>query len=70
VRDELTLLIDGMHCESCVRRVKIALHGVKGVEPGTVEVGLAQVTFDPNQVNAEGISAAIDCIGFSARVQR
>jgi copper chaperone len=69
VSDELTLLIDGMHCESCVRRVTAALHGVKGVVPGSVKVGLAQVSFDPDQVRAEEISAAIDRIGFSARVR-
>src|SRR6266699_701738 len=32
MQDVLTLSIEGMHCEGCVRRVTAALQGVKGVE--------------------------------------
>ena len=57
-----------MHCEGCVRRVTAALQGVKGVEVGSVEVGSARTTFDPNQASAEEIAAAVNGIGFSAHV--
>ena len=70
MRDSLTLSIEGMHCGGCVRRVTTALEGVKGVELGSVEVGSAEMTFDPNRVSAEEIAAAVDRIGFSARVEK
>ena len=68
MQDMLTLSIEGMHCEGCVRRVTAALQGVKGVEVGSVEVGSARTTFDPNQASAEEIAAAVNGIGFSAHV--
>lgn len=68
MRNALTLSIEGMHCGGCVRRVSTALQGVAGVEIDSVEVGSAQMTFEPNQASAEAIAAAVDSIGFSARV--
>ena len=68
MRNVLTLSIEGMHCEGCVRRVTAALQGVKGVEVVSVEVGSARTTFDPNQASAEEIAAAVNGIGFSAHV--
>lgn len=70
MKDSLTLSIEGMHCGGCVRRVTTALEGVKGVELGSVAVGSAQMTFDPNRVSVEEIAAAVDRIGFSARVEK
>jgi copper chaperone len=70
MRDSLTLAIEGMHCGGCVRRVTAALQGVHGVELGSVEVGSAQMTFDPGQASAEEIAAAVNRIGFSARSER
>ena len=67
MRNVLTLSIEGMHCEGCVRRTTTALQGVKGVEVDSVEVGRAEMTFDPNQTSAEKIAAAVNRIGFSAR---
>jgi len=66
----LTLSIEGMHCEGCVRRVTAALQGVKGIEVDSVEVGSAQTTFDPSQTSAEEIAAAVTHIGFSARIAK
>jgi copper chaperone len=70
MQNVLTLSIEGMHCEGCVRRVTTALQGVKEVEVGSVEVGRAQMTFDLSQTSAEEIVAAINRIGFSARVEK
>jgi copper chaperone len=70
MQNALTFSIEGMHCEGCVRRVTAALQGVKGVEVDSVEVGSAQTTFDPNQASAEEIAAAVNRIGFSARVEK
>jgi copper chaperone CopZ len=69
MREKLTLSIEGMHCGACVRRVTTVLQGVKGVDVGSVEVGSAQIAFDPNQASADEIAAAVNRIGFSARVE-
>jgi copper chaperone CopZ len=50
--------------------VTTALQGVKGVEPGPVEVGSAKMTFHPEQTTAEEIAAAVNRIGFSARIEK
>jgi copper chaperone len=68
MRDRAMLSIEGMHCEGCVRRVTAALRGVEGVEPDSVEVGSAQVSFDPDRASAEEIASAVNRIGFSSQI--
>jgi copper chaperone len=70
VRNKLSLSIEGMHCGGCVTRVTGALRGVKGVDLGPVEVGSAQMTFDPDQTSSDDIAAAVNRIGFAARVEK
>ena len=65
----IQLSIEGMHCGSCERRVTTALAGVDGVRVESVEVGSAQVKFDSAKASAEAITAAVNRIGFTARVQ-
>jgi copper chaperone CopZ len=65
MREALTLSIEGMHCGGCVGRVTAALQRVKGVEVGSVEVGSAQMTFDPEQASAREIAAAVNHLGFT-----
>jgi len=69
MQGNLKLSIEGMHCGGCVRRVTTALLGVKGVKLGPVEVGSAEMNFHPEQASAEEITAAVNRIGFSARIQ-
>jgi len=64
----LTLSIERMHCEACVRRVTAALQAVNGVEVNSVEVSSAHTSFDPDQASVEEIVGAVNRIGFSARV--
>lgn len=45
------------------------LQDVEGVELGPVEVGSAQLTFDPDLVSAEEIACTVNRIGFSARIE-
>jgi len=59
-----------MHCEACVRRVTKVLQKVAGVELESVEVGSAQMSFDPKQTSPEDISAAVSGIGFQAHLVR
>jgi copper chaperone len=68
MENTIKLSIEGMHCGACVRRVTNALAEVEGVQVDAVEVGSACVAFDPQDVSPEQITAAIDRIGFSARV--
>lgn len=68
MENTLKLSIEGMHCGACVSRVTSALKGMEGVEIGTVAVGSASVKFDPTKVSVAEITAAVDRIGFSARV--
>jgi copper chaperone len=64
----LKLSIEGMHCGACVRRVTNALQAVPGVEVGSVEVGTASVTFNPNATTPEQIAGAVNGSGFTAQV--
>ena len=65
---ELTLPIQGMTCEHCVRRVQKALAGVSGVD--SVEVSLpdnsARVTYDPTVAAAtlDAMRAAVQEAGY------
>ena len=64
----IKLSIEGMHCGACARRVTNALAGVDGVRVDSVEVGSAQVKFDAAKTSPGEIKAAVDRIGFAARV--
>ena len=64
--NSLTLKIDGMHCDACVRRVTAVLSQVPGVEVKNVQVGSAAVAFDPAKASPVTIAQAISKIGFTA----
>jgi Cu+-exporting ATPase len=56
------LVVDGMHCQGCVRRVKAALAEVPGVVVDEVTVGRVRGALD-GAARAEVI-AAIEGVGF------
>jgi copper chaperone CopZ len=68
--DSLRLSIEGMHCDGCVRRVSAALQAIEGVELGPVEVGSAEMTFDPGRTSAGEIASAVNRIGFTAHINK
>jgi copper chaperone CopZ len=70
MENNLTLSIEGMHCDACVRRVTNVLAAVGGVQVKSVEVGSARIAFDPAQASPEQIAAAVDRIGFTAHIAR
>ena len=70
MESKITLSVEGMHCDACVRRVTNALNGVEGVRVESVEVGSATVTFNPTTTKPEQIAAAVDGIGFTAHIER
>jgi hypothetical protein len=46
------------------------LRGINGVEPKSVVVGSAEVSFDPDRVSAEEIAAALGRIGFLSTAEK
>ncbi len=58
------LKIEGMHCQACVRRVTAAIEKVTGLESAKVEIGSANVEFDPEKTSEQEIAAAVRAIGF------
>jgi copper chaperone CopZ len=59
-----TLSIDGMHCEHCVDAVQEALAGIAGVTVEAVEIGAAEVSYDPSLVSRDQLVAALDDAGY------
>ena len=64
--EKVHLSIDGMSCGHCVSRVRTALAGVEGVRVEDVQVGSADLEFDPQRTSAARIASAISDIGFDA----
>ena len=64
--NEVNLKIDGMHCDACVRRVRMALGKVDGVEVKDVKVGSAQIAVDPARTTPDAAINAVNGIGFTA----
>ena len=51
--NKLDLEIQGMSCGHCVAAVKEALGELPGVNVDRVDIGTAQVTYQPDQVSPE-----------------
>lgn len=66
--ETLTLQIDGMSCGHCVSRVEKALSRLDGVEVRNVEVGSAEMSYDPSRVSPDRILEAVDGLGFEPHV--
>lgn len=65
--ETLNLVIEGMSCGHCVKRVSQALGSLPGVRVGSVEIGTATIEYDADRVSVEQIVAAIDEAGYAAR---
>ena len=59
-----TLDIDGMNCEHCVEVVREALESVRGVEVQRVEIGTADVAFDPSSVSHDQLATVLGDAGY------
>ena len=64
---KLEMTISGMHCESCVAKVREALDAVGGVQNSDVQVGSATVTFDDGQCGPKPLLDAVRGAGFQLR---
>jgi copper chaperone len=59
-----TLEIDGMHCQHCVEAVREALESIRAVSVEQVEVGAAEVSFDPDAVSPDQLKTVLDDVGY------
>jgi len=66
--ERLSLKIEGMTCEHCVRAVRGRLEHTDGVAVQDVKVGSAEVEYDPARTNVDEIEEAIADEGYTAFV--
>ena len=66
--EPLTLTIEGMSCEHCVRAVKTRLGATPGIEVEDVRIGGARLRYDPSRTSIDAIEDAIADEGYTAFV--
>ena len=64
--DSVSLKIEGMSCQHCVRAVRAALESLDGVEVESVDVGSAELTFDPSKASIAQITDIVADAGYPA----
>jgi copper chaperone CopZ len=62
--ERVTMRIEGMSCDHCVRAVEAALRAVPGVQVERVAVGEATVAYDPTRARREQVEQAVRDIGY------
>jgi Cu+-exporting ATPase len=69
---EITLGVSGMTCSACALNIEKVLKKEKGVDSATVnlELGRANVSFDPSVVSPREIEEAIESIGYKVEKDR
>jgi copper chaperone CopZ len=62
------LLVEGMHCGSCVALIEETLQEQAGVSSATVDLDSARavVGFDPSQIDVDALTAAVAEAGYVA----
>ena len=60
-----TLQIEGMSCGHCVKAVQGTLEDLGVVEVHAVEIGSAQISYDPAATDSAGIVDAIEEAGYT-----
>jgi copper chaperone len=66
--EHLSLTIEGMTCEHCLRAVRGRLEQTPGVKVGDVSIGSATLDFDPSRTSVDEIEEAIADEGYTAFV--
>ncbi len=68
-KQTMTLSVEGMSCQHCVRAVKTAVGALAGVDAVEVslEKKLVTVGYDPARVAQPAVKAAIEGEGYSVR---
>jgi len=65
---ELMLHIEGMSCGHCLNAVNQALGSQPGVQLDSVQIGRAQLQYDPAQTDPARLVAAVEEAGYRAWV--
>lgn len=68
--ESITLSIQGMTCDHCVRAVSGALSSLPGVSVTEVGIGRARLDFDERRVREQQIVDAVEDEGYQAQVDR
>jgi copper chaperone len=66
--EHLSLTIEGMTCEHCLRAVRGRLEKTPGVKVEDVSIGAATLDFDPSRTSIDDIEEAIADEGYTAFV--
>ncbi len=61
---EITLKIEGMSCQHCVKGVKKAIDGIDGASSSDVSVGTARVVYDESKTSRGAIEQAVQGAGY------
>ena len=61
---EITLKIEGMSCQHCVRSVKKAVDSIDGIRSSDIAVGSAVVVYDDTKTNRDAIALAVKNAGY------
>ena len=64
--EHLNLKIDGMSCGHCVARVEKTLKKLDGINVNRVDVGSADILYDPVKTSFAKIREALDDAGYTA----
>ncbi len=64
--EHLNLKIDGMSCGHCVARVEKTLKKLDGVTVNRVDIGSADILYDPAKTPFAQIREALDDAGYTA----
>lgn len=65
--ERLSFEIEGMSCGHCVARVEKTLSRLDGVQVLKVDVGSADIRYDPDRTPFRTIAEALDDAGYQAK---
>lgn len=65
--ERLSFEIEGMSCGHCVARVEKTLSRLDGIQVQKVDIGSAEVLYDPDRTPFPMIAQALDEAGYQAK---
>jgi copper chaperone CopZ len=70
--EAIEIQTSGTHCGSCTMLIEMTVDELEGVESVSADhsTGLARVTFDPDLIAPNAITAAIEEAGYGAEILR
>ena len=64
----IELAVVGMHCDSCVQRVRAALLEEPGIERAEVTLGKVVLEYYPEAISIDAVRAKIEALGYAIPV--